>query len=72
MKQVPKLDYLLGLQVTGSELTKRVYLQSHFYYIYMQARRERWNGTGPPAHPPYPGGIFFPGKIGKHKVFTCE
>ena len=36
-----------------------LFIESLLLYIYMQARRKRWNGTGPPAHPPYPGGIFF-------------
>ena len=47
--------------------------------ILNQDRRERGSGKGgvpaprpPSLPPPFPRAIFFPHKIGKHKIFKCE
>ena len=47
--------------------------------ILNQDRRERGSRKGgvpaprtPPLPPPFPRAIFFPHKIGKHKIFKCE
>ena len=43
-----------------------------FFFAFTRAVG-KGRGQGVPVSPPFPGlNSFFPRKIGKHKIFTCE